>query len=334
MAPTLDGTLLDWSEVMPLAAWNGLLLGNGMSINVWSGFAYSRLYDHARDAALTAADLAIFDGRPNFELVLGELLTTIRIMEAVDLDAGPIYARYRTIQAALGPAIREVHLRRPELPDDRLAALRAGFLDYAWIFTTSYDLLVYWAMGHTKYAPFVDHFMYGGRLEFDPKRATVQSEQVPVYFLHGALHLVTGADGVTWKRRNTALANLLDQFGEPIANEPQARPLLVTEGSARDKLRAIEANPYLTCALERLQNCDVPMVVFGSSLSAQDSHLIDALNEHPDRAVAISMRAGDRKELALRQSEIYGRLDTRRLHFFDAATHPLGRPELRVTPSS
>ena len=328
--PAFDGTLEPWPGVKRRHDWQGLLLGNGMSINVWGGFAYERLFDYARDNSLSAEELRLFNGRPNFELVLSELLTTLRVMEAVGLEAGPVYRRYESVQAALGPAIREVHIRRPAVADEILAAIRRELECYAWIFTTSYDLLLYWAMGHEKWEPFVDHFRYARRCEFDPDRAQVRSGTVPVYFLHGALHLVTGEGGATWKRTNNLVRNLLEQFGRPIPSEPKARPLLVTEGSAEDKLRAIEANRYLSHARSRLIGCRVPLVVFGSSLSSQDDHLVDALNEHPGRPIAISMRVDDRRRLARDQANRYERLDTDDLYFFDAATHPLGAASLRV----
>jgi hypothetical protein len=131
-----------------------------------------------------------------------------------------------------------------------------------------------------------------------------------------------------WKLRQTAFERILDQFGQPIEGDPQARPLLVTEGSAQDKLRAIEDNEYLTWGLGRLRALELPVVVFGSSLSAADQHLVDALNEHPERCVAVSMLPGSRRALAIRQAEIYGRLEVDTLLFFDATTHPLGAPEL------
>jgi hypothetical protein len=110
------------------------------------------------------------------------------------------------------------------------------------------------------------------------------------------------------------------------------RPLLVTEGSARDKLRAIEGNAYLSHALGQLRAVDLPVVVFGSSLGQQDQRLIDALNEHSKRTVAISMRPGSERELAPWQSDIYGRLDAKRLLFFDATTHPLGYQAYAANP--
>jgi hypothetical protein len=202
---------------------------------------------------------------------------------------------------------------------------------FEWVFTTSYDLLVYWAMAcEGRFDPFVDLFMGGGRLEFDPARTEVRDGSVPVYFLHGALHLVVGGSGTTWKLRRTLLDRLLDQFGEPIAGDPQARPLLVTEGSATDKLNAIEDNAYLSHALEGLSKRDLPVVVFGSGLGEQDSHITAALSENPDRPVAVSMLPGPKKELLAKQVEIFGRLDARPLVFFDARTHPLGDPVLNV----
>jgi hypothetical protein len=329
----LDGTLEDWADVAARHPWQGLLLGNGMSINVWGGFAYQRLFDHAKSGGLTPPDLRLFKGTPNFELVLGDILTSIRVLEALRQDTSLLYERYTSIQAALGHAVRAVHLRQPDVPASTLKAIRTVLEDFEWIFTTSYDLLVYWAMARPTWRPFVDLFKYGGRCEFDVSRAEVADSEVPIYFLHGALHLVTGEGGTTWKLRSNLVSSLLEQFGQPIAGDPKARPLLVTEGSSRDKLQAIEANEYLSHALDRLARCDLPMVVFGSSLSRQDEHLIAALNEHPSRPVAVSMRAGPKRELAAQQADLYGRLKAGDLFFFDAESHPLGSPRLCVAPS-
>jgi hypothetical protein len=329
-APLLDGTLRNWQDISEDHDWQGLLLGNGMSINVWGGFAYERLFDHAKeDGGLQPADVPLFARTSNFEVVLSELLTAIKVLEALGLDAEALYDRYRSVQAALGHAVREVHLRKQAVPAGTLKTIRAQMEAFEWVFTTSYDLLVYWAMAQPRWAPFVDLFMSRGRCEFDPDNADAGSDQIPVYFLHGALHLVTtGRTGATWKLRGQFVQTLLEQFGAPIPGEPKARPLLVTEGSAQDKLRTIEANSYLAHALERLRAFGLPMVVFGSSLGPQDAHLVDALNEHPGRALAISMRRDGKRALAARQADLYGRLETDALVFFDAASHPLGKPEM------
>jgi hypothetical protein len=327
----IDGSLLPWPVVARKHNWTALLLGNGLSINVWPHFAYGSLFDHARRGRLTRADHALFDGTGNFERALSDLMTAMRVNEALGIGVEPILDRYRSIQVALGRAIQEVHPAR--IPDPTLHAVREHLLRYEWIFTTSYDLILYWAMkGPEGWTPFVDHFRHGGRCEFDPDHAKVYRGDVPVYFLHGALHLVVGSTGTTWKRRRTALQGLLAQFGEPIDGDPRARPLLVTEGSAKEKLRAIEGNAYLSHALERLSELPIPLVVLGSSLSAQDAHLIDALNEHPRRPVAISMLPGPKRDVAARKAELLGRLQSEHVLFFDARSHPLGAPALAAPP--
>ena len=289
------------------------------------------MFGEARTRGLTPEDLALFAESENFERVLSDLSTTIRVDEALGIAAARVYERYRSVQAALGHAIRHVHVPRGQVPDSTLRRIRRTLAEYTWIFTTSYDLLLYWALGcGGRFEPFVDLFRGRARLDFDARRADVRSGQIPVYFLHGALHLVVGGSGNTWKLRGDAFRTLLDQFGEPIPDDPHARPLLVTEGTARDKLRAIEGNAYLANALERLRAVDVPIAVFGSSLSAQDDHLVAALTEQPRRPVAISLLPGSRRDLAVRQADIYGRLRVDELYFFDARTHPFGYPDLRV----
>jgi hypothetical protein len=327
-----DGTLRDWNEIADEYEWDTLLLGNGLSINVWEPFKYRELFDHAgRGSVLTPEDLRLFGNTPNFERVLGEILTAIRVNECVGIDCDPLYARYQNIQLALGRAVKAVHVQQGRIPFSTLVQIRRAMEQFAWVFTTSYDLLVYWAMACEKgFDPFMDHFRGRVRLEFNRGRTRVPPKSVPVYFLHGALHLVAAGSGVTWKLKRTELDNLLDQFGQPIAGDPQARPLLVTEGSAADKLDAIEDNLYLSHALGQLSERELPIVIFGSSLGVQDTHITDALSKHPRRAVAVSMLPGSKRELSPKQWDLYGRLEADPLIFYDARTHPLGDPALNV----
>lgn len=332
MAGEPDGTLVDWRDIATSYKWDTVLLGNGMSINIWAPFGYRKLYDRAKLSGLSARDRKLFSSTPNFERVLADLLTAIRVNDAVGLDTKPLLERYRNIQLALVHAVREVHLKLNRVPLATRKIIGDTMGQFEWVFTTSYDLLVYWAMAAGGFEPFMDHFRNRGRCEFDPARATsVPANRIPVYFLHGALHLVVGSSGASWKLRQTDLDTILDQFGKPITGDPEARPLLVTEGSAADKLAAIEDNVYLSHALERLRGRTLPLVVFGSSLSEHDSHLAEALSENPDRPVAISMLPAPKKDLLAQQVDISGRLEASSLLFFDATSHPLGNRALAVT---
>jgi hypothetical protein len=334
----IDGSLASWSEVEKRCSWDTLLLGNGLSINVWPDFAYRSLFEKAAEGTrfghLSLADRKVFSalgGGTNFERVLACLEVAIRIAPACGYDAAPLRQRYRSIRSALGKAVRAAHVQRAAVPDSALRQIREALLAFRRVFTTSYDLIIYWAMGCDEaFEGFCDCFWSNARNEFDVNNAEIWPGITPVFFLHGALHLVVAGDGTTRKLTRDD-RTLLARFGELVPGEPDTRPLLVTEGSSRDKLAAIERNDYLAFALEVLRAPAGPVVVFGHSLSRQDRHLIEALNLHPERPVAVSILPDQVRRVRARQSEIRAVLDTQALYFFDSTTHPLGAPGLRAS---
>lgn len=328
----IDGSLCSWEEVLgEWSDWSTLLLGNGLSRDVSGNFAYASLFDKATSRAgrgpLTDADRKLFAALStrNFERVLGALASAIRMAEALGQDAGPYLDRYQSIQRSLGHAVRSVHVRQSEIPEARLRAIAGVLQAQEYVFTTSYDLIVYWAMGAVDYERLCDCF-WGEKRSFDPANADPDASRTPVYFLHGALHLVVMGSGVTRKLVNTGLETVLQQFGQPLEGDRRARPLLITEGSARHKLEAIEGNDYLSRGYRELTKCALPTVVFGSELGEQDNHLVEALNQNPRRPVAVSIRrkGKGRREIQSAKAGLRGALHASPLYFFDSATHPLG----------
>jgi hypothetical protein len=98
--PPPDGLLRDWRDIETRHEWQTVLLGNGLSINVWPRFRYGSLFEHASRGGLTEKDRRLFGERTNFERVLAELNGAIRVGDVLGLDTGPIYDRYRGIQRA------------------------------------------------------------------------------------------------------------------------------------------------------------------------------------------------------------------------------------------
>lgn len=329
-----DGSLLSWDEVPWEEAaagydgWPGLLLGNGLSRGVSEEFAYDSLFEKAPRKgkwALTDEDCGLFEvlETRNFERVLADLAAAIRMAEALGENTAPYLERYKSVQEALGGAVRAVHPEHREVPAHVLEEIGRLLQRHECVFTTSYDLIVYWAMAAVGFGGLCDCFWDG--VSFDSNESGPRGDLTPLYFLHGALHLVAMGSGRTRKRRNTML-NLLDQYGRPLDGDDQARPLFVTEGSARHKLAAIEENAYLSAALRRLRGFQGPLVVFGSRLSEEDRHLVDAINHHPDRPVAVSIHPEGKSRTEIRSTKrlLGSRLHTERLYCFDATTHPLG----------
>jgi Domain of unknown function (DUF4917) len=328
----VDGRLVRWEEIAELG-WDALLVGNGLSINVSPDFAYASLFGEAEktrtEGGLDELDRALFKRfeTSNFEVVLGKLRDAVAIAEELGFDAEPYRERFASVQGALGNAVRSVHLERGEVPDSSLEAIKDELANYHAIFSTSYDLLIYWSIGfEEEYGRFCDCF-WGDDRKFDPADAEIWPGNRPIYYVHGALHLIVEGSGVTRKRTQNS-RTLLDQFGKPQLGDRDARPLLITEGSARDKLRAIEENDYLSHVYDTLKDCAAPMLVFGHALGEQDRHLIDAINAFPDRRVAVSMRPGPKPRVRERQADVVGKLHTEHIHFVDATTHPLGSPGL------
>jgi hypothetical protein len=329
------GELCDWEEIAD-PNWNVLLLGNGLSINVWPRFDYESLYEEANEPdfedGLGPRERSIFEAfdTTNFEVVLAKLQDGITLARVAGKKTGTYRRLFREVQAALGRTVRRVHVDWVELPDSTLELIKDSLGEHQAIFSTSYDLLVYWAIvSGEEYDCFCDCFWANDRNEFDPEDCEIRRGNVPVYYLHGALHLLVEGSGTTRKLVKSG-GRLLDQFGKPVKGDQEARPLLISEGSHRDKLQAIEANEYLAHVYETLKKTSEPLLVFGHSLGEQDQHLIEAINANPDRPVAISMRRKSGEELRAEQARIYGKLRTTKVHFYDAKTHPLGSPELRL----
>jgi len=320
----IDGTLARWEEVTAERDdWSALLLGNGLSRSVWDGFGYPSLFDKAGN--LTAPDRSLFEalGTRNFERVLGELASAIRIAGALGQEPEPYLARYKSVQLALGRAVQAVHVKRSNIPEGSLETIGKLLQKQEYVFSTNYDLIVYWSMQAVGYNGLCDCF-WSEKQSFDRGNSDVPASRTPVFFLHGALHLVVMGSGVTRKLVSRSLETLLDQFGKPLDGDEQVRPLLITEGSAQHKLQGIEGNDYLSHALDQLGKCDLPLVVFGSDLSEQDQHLVDALNRNPTRPIAVSVRKEGRSEKEIRDAKrkIRAGLDAP-LFFFDSSTHPL-----------
>jgi hypothetical protein len=115
--PDPDGPdLLSWSDTQNLCDWTGLLIGNGASIAFWDDFAYTSIYERARDIGsdhpLRDDDVRVFDAfeTTNFEQVLAALNTSTRVLSSLGYTTDFVQERYESIQEALFDAIHSVHV--------------------------------------------------------------------------------------------------------------------------------------------------------------------------------------------------------------------------------
>lgn len=328
----VTGELPSWNEVAQKADWDGLLLGNGASVAVWPTFSYGSLFQMATSGhisnPLTDADAQLFDHLEsvNFEQVLGALALSKRVNESFQIGTSEVETAYERVKTALIESIHYVHIPWNRISQSSLLAIRNTLKGYSVVFSLNYDLLAYWAvMAEQPFKDFKDYFWTG---TFDIANTEVWGKSTRMLWVHGGLHLYRDLWGQTFKQTAEGPgANLLERFG----SGTDITPLFVTEGSHQDKLQSIMRSDYLSFAFHELAEHDGPLVVFGCSLDDEDKHIVDAINRR-QRTIAFSLAPGDEESVRAKKALILSRLSRPEVFFFDASTHGLGDPGLRIAP--
>lgn len=332
---TITAHLAHWDDIKNCPKSSGILLGNGFSLALWEPFDYRSLFQKAASAkTLTKADKALFSklGRTtNFETILAHLLTAATVNKALGIPHSEIPRRYQSIRLALIKAVRSIHLPWNRLSEDTTAHIRKELLRYSSVFTTNYDLLLYWCFMANGANGFKDYF-WSHNHTFDASDSKVwNSRMTKILYLHGALHLYRTATGRTVKEVGGVLNGLLDRF----AADKNRIPLFISEGSSHHKMQAIARSDYLSFGLKTFSEFDRSLVVFGHSLGTQDKHIVAAISkwQHPLN-LAYSIYPGNDSEIIRKKLRIVSLFPNASINFFDARTHPLGNSSLRILSTS
>ena len=316
--------LEDWADLSEEDDWPVLLAGNGASRAVSNAFAYDSLLAAAN---LDPDDVDLFDhlGTSNFEEVLRSLDFAKIVHEQLGGDPDDVHDRREVVRHALVETVNDHHVDWLDVDGPRLTTIKQALRDHHSVFTTSYDLLFYWAMNDNGAQGFADFFWHMPDNYFDADDSPLIPNRTHVYWLHGGLHLYRTADDGTAKRVHLVGAALLDQFAAG-----GLLPLYVAEGAPEQKRRSIRRSDYLTFCLERFEDDDRPLVVFGQALGPSDQHLVDAIKQDPGRDVAYAIYPTTQLGVNGVRADIEELLDRDDIAFFDSTTHPLGDPALHV----
>jgi hypothetical protein len=256
-------------------------------------FGYDALAEHAvSEAHLSAEAEALMAslGTHDFEAAMRALRSTIATLVALDPVAHRNTIRYLKtmvdeIRDALVRSVAGLHPERPQDIDERRYLSVRRFLDgFDCIYSANYDLLLYWALmqdlseGSDNYPSrsHDDGFRDSG---IDGEDTVLWNIYNPfgqsVHYLHGALHLYLGLDGLrklTWIRTGMAL---IDQVREQL--DVDRYPLYVAEADSATKLDRINRSAYLSRALRSLSTIGGSLVVYGHSLDSNDNHIMEAI---------------------------------------------------------
>lgn len=273
-----------------------LLLGNGFSMaydaNIFSYNALHNFVTELGDPALIKLFEAI--KTKNFELVMGQLHLFIALLDAFESNEG-LQERVRQaserLKRSLLGAVQGLHPEHVfQMPAERVATC-AEFLNFfiksgGNIFTTNYDLLLYWVLLRGAVPNHVDGFgrellnpievQQGKEQDWSELRWGPHQNQQNIHYLHGALPLFdTGLHVI--KEEYTGDAYLLENISARLQDGQY--PIFVTAGNGEEKLERIRHDRYLSFCYDRLCAVEGSLVSFGFNFGNYDLHIIDAINK-------------------------------------------------------
>ncbi|MCA6362330.1 MAG: DUF4917 family protein [Bacteroidetes bacterium] len=273
-----------------------LLLGNGFSMSYDSGiFSYnalSKFLENLDNDILQKLFQIIKTS--NFELLMEQLDNVAQIAEVFGADRKVVQNIRNATEAlkeSLIDAIKELHPEHvfsvPEEKSKSCAAFLYSFLaGGGQIFTTNYDLLLYWVLMRNEIENAIDGFgrdveesdnwIQEDERQYSELRWGKYKSIQTVHYLHGALQLFdTGIDII--KEEYTNEHFLLENIKTRM--EKKEYPIFVTAGNGNEKLSHIVHNKYLANCYESLSTIGGSLICYGFGFGNYDEHIIAAINK-------------------------------------------------------
>lgn len=279
-----------------------LLMGNGFSVAFNKDiFTYNALANFLKSSSDNLINTLFNTIKTNnFELIMRQLETTIALLEAFHAEKETIEnirSSSETLKNGLIKSIQEMHPEHVFKVETEKSVACSNFLEFyinsgGHLFTTNYDLLLYWVLmrngiekncdGFGKELTNPNYKNEGEVAQYSELVWGPNKEQQNVHYLHVALHIFDGKIDIIKEQYN--IENfLLDNVRQRINSGNY--PIFVTAGNGEQKLAHIRSNRYLSYCYEKLSKIEGSLVSFGFAFGEYDEHIIDALNrasyQHP-----------------------------------------------------
>lgn len=273
-----------------------LLLGNGFSMSydpeIFSYNALSKFIHRIKDRKLQ--QLFEIVNTNNFELLMQQLDNAAKIAEVFGTDkkvVKEIKDASEKLKTSLIEAIKELH---PEhvfaVPEEKIkscAKFLNSILDQnGQIYTTNYDLLLYWVLmrgkinnngdGFGREAEETDEWVEPEERQYSELRWGKNIDTQVIHYLHGALQIFDTGTEIN-KEEYTSEHYLLENIKERM--EKKEYPIFVTAGSGKDKLTHIVHNKYLSFCYDQLCRISGSLICYGFGFGPYDDHIIQAINK-------------------------------------------------------
>lgn len=278
-----------------------LLLGNGFSVAYDPKiFSYNALHDFVKklDDKDLSTILSVIETR-NFEVIMQYLDHFSALIDAFGADPAlkeRVDSASAKLKTSLLDAVKSLHPEHVfKVPEDQSKACAAFLQTYVAsggnIFSTNYDLLLYWVLMRNNLFEHIDGC--GRELVNDTGEYMKPEDQIwsdliwgkhrtkqNVFYLHGALPFFDNGVEVV-KEEYTAYNYLLENISARM--EKGEYPIFVTAGDGQQKLKHITHNQYLTYCYDKFCQAEGSLVTFGFGFGPYDEHIIDAINKAAKR---------------------------------------------------
>lgn len=305
---------------------DALLLGNGASRAVHSGFGYDSLYEAATQADHISRSVAtIFEQfkTQDFELVLRRLWQAQLVNKALRIAGPAVDEAYKNVQNALIWTIRDTHVTYDQAKL-HFEPIYQFIKNFKTVVSLNYDLVLYWAtqFGNQELGIwFKDGFIDGAFDDgYERLREAYNAPGATLFFYpHGNLVLARNNIGQETKIAASSFSALLATFREAWDD---ASPIFVCEGTASDKKQTIGNSSYLQRVYrEVIPSLSDSLVIYGWNMHTQDQHILDQLKLSKIKRVAISVHENNQKYAGCAYEKVKAMgITDENITFFDAAS--------------
>ncbi|MFH1650534.1 MAG: DUF4917 family protein [Chloroflexota bacterium] len=322
----------NWSEISPDFIGADLLLGNGFSINLVGHLKYESLFQKFVDN-LEFEDQEIFTSfhNNNFELIQETLINALEVNKLFKIKPSDgIIRAIDILRNGLIKSIKSNHPSYSNINQAQLTRIAIQLDEFGDIYTLNYDLFLYHIIMLVKdrcekdktKQKYSDYFWkeYEADARFNQFMDSDEYPNKHIHYLHGALFIFEEPIHTVKIIRRGNKNELIDLIDEAIVDG--IIPLFISEGKPEKKLEAIRSNDYLTFALREFRDSNNKLIIYGSSLSTQDAHIVNAISRRSNKELAIAIHIDEKnqgqisKDLA-RFNEIFYK---HKISFFDSDT--------------
>lgn len=335
--------IYSWADLENDFKNSNILLGNGFSRSLADTFNYESLFtEFLSKCPSEYANIFRRFGTTNFENIMEKLTYAIYVNELFGKQEPRIEEAAKILQDGLITTIGDIHPKSEAIFWDRLETMANKIRFFSDIYTLNYDLFIYHIimilkdqfeknqqhLNSPEYKKLWQHSdsFYGDEYEegrFRRCKYYIASTRYrAVYYLHGALFVFGFGEQIDEMKliRKDREIELIELIGDTIKEGNM--PVFVCEGSSDKKLEQINSSSYLKFAHRDFARTEKhKFVVFGCSLSQQDTHIINVLDKSGN-ALAISLHIGEKTidKLKTIEQDYENKFTKAEVRFFDSET--------------